>query len=337
MTPHGGSGLRTIKRDRWTGTHNYTWQGGSVLHDSKDDTVHTPGVSQRVNGTDRFFHTDWLGSSRYLSDSTGNNFPSGLRYDGYGGRTSTGGSVAHPSDFQWAGGWGYQKEYADGSDPGIGLTYIQNRYYDSHAGRFMSLDPIRFAGGLNLYEYALGNPVGMVDPLGLSPGDAYDVIAVSISWAEFAAAPNPISFAWAVADTATALVPGIPGTGIRHVGKVQHLLQGGKAQKALAATCSKTARLTQEALDHIVLRHWSSSSARNAGKFAVGTRAKDLKQMIETAVGHATPRANTRGRPGHIYDFDFGREIGVNIQGSPATRLRVVVGPDGMVKTAFPF
>jgi hypothetical protein len=30
----------------------------------------------------------------------------------------------------------------------------------------MSLDPIRFAGGLNLYEYALGNPVGMVDPEG---------------------------------------------------------------------------------------------------------------------------------------------------------------------------
>jgi RHS repeat-associated protein len=67
------------------------------------------------------------------------------------------------------GGWGYQKEYADGSDPGIGLTYIQNRYYDSHAGRFMSLDPIRFAGGLNLYEYAGGNPIGMVDPDGRRP------------------------------------------------------------------------------------------------------------------------------------------------------------------------
>jgi RHS repeat-associated protein len=64
------------------------------------------------------------------------------------------------------GGWEYQKEYVDGSDPGIGLTYIQNRYYDSHAGRFMSLDPIRFAGGLNLYEYCGGNPVGLVDPEG---------------------------------------------------------------------------------------------------------------------------------------------------------------------------
>jgi hypothetical protein len=49
------------------------------------------------------------------------------------------------------------------------LTYIQNRYYDSHAGRFMSLDPIRFAGGLNLYEYCESNPVGLADPNGAVP------------------------------------------------------------------------------------------------------------------------------------------------------------------------
>jgi hypothetical protein len=30
----------------------------------------------------------------------------------------------------------------------------------------MSLDPIRFAGGLNLYGYCDGNPVGMADPTG---------------------------------------------------------------------------------------------------------------------------------------------------------------------------
>jgi RHS repeat-associated protein len=126
-------------------------------------------VSQRSNGVDRFFHTDWLGSTRWMSDSTGNNFPSGMRYTGYGERSATAGSVAHPSDFQWAGGWGYQKEYADAGDPGIGLTYIQNRYYDSHAGRFMSLDPIRFAGGLNLYGYCFGDPINLADPDGMLP------------------------------------------------------------------------------------------------------------------------------------------------------------------------
>jgi RHS repeat-associated protein len=199
-------------------------------------------VSQRVNGTDRFFHTDWLGSTRYLSDSTGNNFPSGMRYDGYGSRTSTGGSVAHPTDFQWAGGWGYQKEHADAGDPGIGLTYIQNRYYDSHAGRFMSLDPIRFAGGLNLYEYALGNPVGMVDPDGLSPGDVIDAIAVGISWGEFAANPTAGAFAWATLDTVTALVPGIPGTGIRHIGKIVNLRQAGSAAGGVSTAATQVCR-----------------------------------------------------------------------------------------------
>jgi RHS repeat-associated protein len=101
-----------------------------------------------------------------MSDSTGNNFPSGMRYTGYGNRSATGGSDYHSSDFQWAGGWGYQKEFSDWTDPGIGLTYIQNRYYDSHAGRFMSLDPIRFAGGLNLYGYVHGDPINLIDPEG---------------------------------------------------------------------------------------------------------------------------------------------------------------------------
>jgi RHS repeat-associated protein len=101
-----------------------------------------------------------------MSDSTGNNFPSGMRYDAYGSRSATDGSDYHPSDFQWAGGWGYQKEFSDWTEPGIGLTYIQNRYYDSHAGRFMSLDPIRFAGGLNLYNYCESDPVNLIDPDG---------------------------------------------------------------------------------------------------------------------------------------------------------------------------
>jgi hypothetical protein len=61
-----------------------------VLYDALNATTYTPGVSQRVNGVDTFFHTDWLGSTRYLTDSTGNNFPSALRYDAFGNRSATG-------------------------------------------------------------------------------------------------------------------------------------------------------------------------------------------------------------------------------------------------------
>ncbi|WP_235515370.1 RHS repeat domain-containing protein, partial [Achromobacter sp. Root83] len=48
-----------------------------------------------------------------------------------------------------------------------GLHYNRHRYYDPEIGRFIAKDPIGFAGGLNVYQYA-DNPVGWVDPLGLS-------------------------------------------------------------------------------------------------------------------------------------------------------------------------
>ncbi|WP_134928790.1 RHS repeat-associated core domain-containing protein, partial [Pseudomonas protegens] len=41
------------------------------------------------------------------------------------------------------------------------------RYYDPEVGRFVSKDPISYAGGLNLYQYA-PNPILWLDPLGLA-------------------------------------------------------------------------------------------------------------------------------------------------------------------------
>ncbi|WP_426203948.1 RHS repeat-associated core domain-containing protein [Pseudomonas sp. TWP3-1] len=47
------------------------------------------------------------------------------------------------------------------------LYYNRHRYYDPNIGRFVSKDPIRYAGGLNFYSYA-PNPIQWVDPLGLA-------------------------------------------------------------------------------------------------------------------------------------------------------------------------
>ena len=45
---------------------------------------------------------------------------------------------------------------------------MRARYYDSDTGRFISEDPIGFAGGtVNLYEYVRNNPVLYIDPNGL--------------------------------------------------------------------------------------------------------------------------------------------------------------------------
>ena len=51
---------------------------------------------------------------------------------------------------------------------GSGLDYYRARYYHPTFGRFVSEDPLDWAGGdANLYAYAFNNPLGWIDPLGL--------------------------------------------------------------------------------------------------------------------------------------------------------------------------
>ncbi|WP_158619362.1 RHS repeat-associated core domain-containing protein [Pseudomonas sp. v388] len=63
----------------------------------------------------------------------------------------------------------FQGQYHDHE---TGLHYNRHRYYDPQVGRFISKDPIGLLGGLNLYAYA-PNPVGWVDPFGLSAADGH--------------------------------------------------------------------------------------------------------------------------------------------------------------------
>jgi RHS repeat-associated protein len=55
-----------------------------------------------------------------------------------------------------------------GREAGGPSWYYRARYYDSTNGRFLSEDPLRFAGGVNVYAYANNDPAQLVDPFGLS-------------------------------------------------------------------------------------------------------------------------------------------------------------------------
>jgi RHS repeat-associated protein len=101
------------------------------------------------------FMVDALGSTLALSDSTGTT-QAQYTYDPFGQTTATG----PPSSNSF--------EFTGRENDGTGLYYYRSRYYNPTLGRFLSEDPARLRGGLNLYEYSDDNPVNLVDPMGLS-------------------------------------------------------------------------------------------------------------------------------------------------------------------------
>jgi RHS repeat-associated protein len=118
-----------------------------------------------------YIHTDGLGSPVARSDKNGNLISgSRTRYEPYGataaGATPTIGFTGHVND------------------PATGLIYMQQRYYDPYAGRFLSTDPVltdvNTGSAFNRYIYANNNPYKYVDPDGrqiaLSPQLAVPIV-----------------------------------------------------------------------------------------------------------------------------------------------------------------
>ena len=89
--------------------------------------------------------------------------------------------------------------------------------------------------------------------------------------------------------------------------------------------------------EHIILRHFPSSGAKNAGKFLKQYSGHDIKSMIETAVKKGSCEPNTKGRSGYRYIYDFGKQIGTKNTGKATSTIVVVVNEANEVITACPF
>ena len=73
-------------------------------------------------------------------------------------------------------GWWFGRHHSKNLNPYLfagrrydsfsGLYFNRNRYYQPKTGRFSSRDPIGFARDINLYRYAMDNPVIHTDPTG---------------------------------------------------------------------------------------------------------------------------------------------------------------------------
>jgi len=143
----------------------YIYSGSQVIAEyTKDDRLvakYVYGTGQRLAKVDSlghkfYYHNDYLGSTRVMSDQQGNKvferdyYPFGeeLMVSGYN------------TNYKYNG-----KEF-DG-EAGINLYYYGARYYDPNLGRFISVDPVR--DYTNPYSYVRNNPLNAIDPTGKIP------------------------------------------------------------------------------------------------------------------------------------------------------------------------
>jgi len=116
--------------------------------------VNVPEYMNTSAGTFRIL-TDHLGSPRLVVSSSTGALAQRMDYDSFGNVLSDTNPGFQP--FGFAGGL-YDRD--------TGLVRFGARDYDPSIGRWTNKDPIRFAGGLNLYAYVDNDPVNFVDSSG---------------------------------------------------------------------------------------------------------------------------------------------------------------------------
>ncbi|GIH02808.1 hypothetical protein Rhe02_08750 [Rhizocola hellebori] len=125
----------------------------------------TPTANLLTGGTDAFYtRTDDTGNTTsYLTDALGSTVglagdtgppATEYTYEPFGATETSGAADDNP--FQYTGR----------ENDGTGLSYHRARYYHPGLQRFISQDPLGYAGGANLYAYTANNPTNLVDPNG---------------------------------------------------------------------------------------------------------------------------------------------------------------------------
>ena len=138
-----------------------------------DDLI---GQHRRIDPTTtqtRTFHYDGLGSTRFLTDTTGATTDT-YAFRAFGGLEGSTGITLN--DYLYTG-----EQY----DPNLGFYYLRARYYNPAIGRFPTMDTfqgrMREPITLHKYLYVHANPADLVDPSGLAARALEVTTAISVS------------------------------------------------------------------------------------------------------------------------------------------------------------
>lgn len=156
-----GRNVKIVERvnNSVTSTKQFIWCGSQRCEErnaSNTVTAQFFARGERWTSTNYFYTTDHLGSIREFTDSSAN-IQGQMSFDPYGRATKLQGSLA--ANFQYAG-------YYQHAPSALNLTLF--RAYNPGLGRWLSRDPVGEEEGANLYAYVNGDPIALIDPLGLA-------------------------------------------------------------------------------------------------------------------------------------------------------------------------
>ncbi len=163
---YGPLGRRIATRDRSGNIAHYYYDGFDMVagYNGADELVaHVtfgPGIDNPISlhhdGDVYNYHTDALGSVTELTDAA-EAVAQTYEYSSFGQILTQSGSLTTINPFTYT-----AREF----DSESGLYYNRYRYYSADVGRFITYDPIGWAGGVNLYVYVGNNPLNFIDPFG---------------------------------------------------------------------------------------------------------------------------------------------------------------------------
>jgi RHS repeat-associated protein len=197
------------------------------------------------------------------------------------------------------------------NDLDIGLVYMQQRYYDPIAGRFLSVDPVttdlKTGSSFNRYVYVENNPFGNVDPTGMEAegfqkGDTLD-------W-KVNGMPRDVAGVVAAGRNAGMQIAGAVGDVITGLGTLNALLTPPGTENAYQGTLPVAGPVAKSATT--VIGRVKDLKTLGAGE----------KSLLDRLPNRGNPKANWQQNAGVLREeMRLGKPIGDASPGDTAGRF----------------